>query len=236
MKPSDKEPRILFEDRHLCIVNKPVGWLCQKDQQTQLECIEDWVLQQWMSRTNRSGFAKAVHRLDVPASGLVVCALSSKAARRMQESIRVRLWQKHYLILVGGKQPSDCGELCHWLLHKPGKSVLASPGQEGAQEARLSYQWLSTHQDQHLVAVKLITGRYHQIRAQFAAMGHPVVGDRKYGSAFTAPDGAIALHHAAVKLPHPVAGTPVVASSLPAWAGSAGSQWLNSLLPQLHLD
>jgi len=236
MKLSDSEPQTLFEDRHLCIVEKPAGWLCQRDQQSDLPCVEDWVLQRWMQQTNRSGFAKAVHRLDVPASGIVVCALSSKASSRLQESMRERRWQKHYLALVGGKQPSDHGELHHWLMQKPGKSMLASPGQQGAQEARLLYRWLTTRDDQHLIAIKLITGRYHQIRAQFAAMGHPVVGDRKYGSVFLPQAGAIALHHAAVVLPHPVAGTQVIATSLPEWAGSAGQEWLSTMSNQLSLD
>ncbi|HPE85652.1 MAG: RluA family pseudouridine synthase [Chlamydiia bacterium] len=178
---------VLFEDNHLLIVEKPAGVLTQGNQN------EDG-LEELLRQKHR--FLHCVHRLDKPVSGIVVFAKSSKALSRLNVSQRESLWTKKYLARVEGRL-SGSGTLKHHLIHGDHRAEIHPEGKLSI----LDYTVLEEG-DTTLLEITLRTGRYHQIRAQLSAIGHPILGDHKYGSQSAAQ--AIALHHSFLSFPHPV--------------------------------
>ena len=126
---------------------------------------------------------RTVHRLDRVVSGLMVLARSAQAASELSRQIREGEFDKEYLAIVHGC-PEESGTLKDLLLRDKRERktyVVQEPG-KGVQEAILEYRRLSRRDDMSRVAIKLITGRTHQIRAQFSGRGMPLVGDRKYST------------------------------------------------------
>lgn len=161
-------------------------------------------------------FLGLVHRLDKPASGVIVFAKTSKAASRLSEQFRTRLVDKIYLVVVEGLLREDSGILTH--LVKPGRlmTTVVDSGQERAQKAELWYEVLdkSSKPPRTLLKVKLLTGRKHQIRAQLSSIGHPVLGDVLYGSSVKLPGEAIVLFCHQLRFIHPTKKVPVSLSSV----------------------
>ena len=252
--------RILFEDNHLIVINKPSGSLVQGDDQRlaskekRMENLLDEIKSYLVQRDAKKGQAwlGLVHRLDRPTSGVLLYAKTSKAAGRLSEQFRTRQCEKIYLAVVEGSlscvgsypsvdlnhdldpkavnissasfKPSiRRGVKCsHWLnttLSTERVSLVDSlpvaptiPSHKtNYVSAVLTYVPLHTfiptyHPDvQHtLVKIALETGRKHQIRAQMAHIGHPIVGDVKYGALSSFPTRDIALHAYTLTIEHPV--------------------------------
>lgn len=214
---------ILYEDNHLLVLNKPPGLLTQPSG-TDRDSLEERA-KAWIKETcAKPGavFLEAVHRIDAPASGIVVFGRTSKALTRLNAAIRERRAAKGYLAVVQGRPPRDTEDLRHFLRHDEHRAKVVAAGTKGAAEARLRYRMIGFHRDRALLQIDLETGRYHQIRAQLAAIGCPIVGDTRYGGpGMTGP--GIALHHARLELAHPVQGHAdlIVEAPLPAtwpWA------------------
>lgn len=203
MKFSDNA-EIVFSDNHILIASKPAGLLTQPDDSRD-ESLEKFV-KAWVKKEyHKEGevFLHCIHRLDRPVSGLVIFARTSKALSRLNEQSRAIEIQRIYEAEVEGVLPQKIGQLDHYLIHGDHRAIVSKEGKEGAKHARLTYQVLAYMPHSSLVRVELETGRYHQIRAQFGAVGHPIRGDKKYGS--KSGDGsAIYLHCAKISFAHPV--------------------------------
>ncbi len=156
-----------------------------------------------------------VHRLDRPVGGVVVFSRTSKGARRMSEKFREREVKKIYWAAVEGVVSPPKGELLHHLLKSGTKMKISTDEIPKSQEARLTYETIDSHDDRSLLSVNLITGRKHQIRAQMGAIGHPIVGDIKYGSKIEFMRGAIALFSRSLTFTHPVSGKEITISAEP---------------------
>lgn len=196
---------IIYEDNHLLVVNKPAGLLTQPTN-LQEESLET-LLKQWLKETYHkpgNAYLGVVHRLDRPVSGIVIFAKTSKALSRLNASIRSREMQKTYCALVEGSLTPKQGTLEHYLKHDDYRAFVSQAKDPEAKLARLHYQVLKAMPGTTLVEIQLETGRYHQIRAQFAALGHPIVGDKKYGSRQQWSGNNIALHHFRLEITHPV--------------------------------
>jgi len=206
-----KEIDVLYEDNHLVIVNKPGGLLSQP---TDLEHdsvetrVKEWIKKKYQKPGNV--FAGVIHRLDKPVSGILVLAKTSKALARLNSSMRSRQLQKTYLAIVEGAPAKKEGALEHYLVHGDHISYVSDSKDTEAKLARLSYKISKELKGYSKLEIVLETGRYHQIRCQFAAVGYPVVGDFKYGAHKgqkilpELPLQAIALHHYQLRLIHPV--------------------------------
>ncbi|NDD58124.1 MAG: RluA family pseudouridine synthase [Chlamydiae bacterium] len=197
--------KVVFCDNHILVLEKPAGLATQPS----LDCLDSLEQQsKWWIKTqfNKSGnvFLHAVHRLDRPVSGLVLFARTSKALSRLNESMRQQHFKKIYKARVEGNLPSHEAELKHYLLHGEYKAIVKQEAFEGAKKCSLFYKAISFDHKTTLVEVYLITGRYHQIRAQFAAAGHPILADKKYGSHFDAEHPGIYLHQGVLSFPHPI--------------------------------
>lgn len=202
---------VLYEDNHIIAVNKPAGLLSQPTDQENdsLETrVKAWIKEKYQKPGNV--FVGVVHRLDRPVSGIVIFAKTSKALSRLNELIRSKEMQKIYCALVEGIPSKKKDTLEHFLKHDDHCSFVSNENDKEAKPARLHYQIIKEFNKAALLQIILETGRYHQIRCQCAAVGHPIAGDSRYGAkkdlnlAPNLPQGAIALHHQQLNLTHPV--------------------------------
>ena len=195
---------ILYEDNHLLALNKPAGLLTQPSGKT-LDSLEAQA-KAWIKQAkDKPGevYLHAIHRLDKPVSGIVIFARTSKALSRMNEQMRGKSIFKVYHAVVTNDLPGPHGTLMHHLRHSRMRSVVASPEEPGSQQSLLTYRIIKRFKTLILVEVILETGRYHQIRAQFAAGGFPILGDVQYGGEKWTITGEIALHHKRMEFMHP---------------------------------
>ena len=154
-------------------------------------------------------FLGVVHRLDRPVSGTLLFARTSKAASRLSDQFRQGTVRKTYIAMVEG-QLTGRGRLLDWLSKDRTRnhvSVVAEKA-EGARECRLDYRVLENSRNQTLVEIRPLTGRSHQIRVQLASLGHPIVGDLRYG-AQDALGSRIMLHAARLEFVHPTLKTDI---------------------------
>lgn len=164
---------IIYRDKDVVVAVKPAGVLSTDEPGGMPE-----LLRQALETDN----VRSVHRLDQVVSGLMVYALRSKAASELSRQIRDGEFGKEYLAVVQGSLP-DQGELRHYLTRdrRERKTYASDQPVPDSQEAVLRYRVIERHGPYTLVRIRLLTGRTHQIRAQFAAIGCPLVGDAKYG-------------------------------------------------------
>lgn len=198
---------VLYEDNHLLVVNKPGGILVQGDRSgdpTLLEKAKLYLKEKYEKPGNV--YLGLVQRLDRVTSGVIVFARTSKAAARLSQAFRERRVHKTYLAVVHGVPSRSEAELRHYLVwnEKRRQTRALKIHRHGAKEAQLHYRVLKTLKGRALLEIKPLTGRKHQIRAQLAALGYPVVGDLKYGSPERVNRGrALLLHALKITLPHP---------------------------------
>ncbi len=215
-----KEPRVISEDNHLVIVEKPAGWLVQGDQ-TGDPTLTEWTMEYIRKKYNKPGnvFCHPCHRLDRPVSGLVTFAKTSKALERMNKLFREDEVNKTYLAVVEGTPTKTEGKLVHWLEKDSSKNFTRtyqkSKGQ--AKRAELEYRLLASLGKQSLLMIHPKTGRPHQIRAQMKALGCPIKGDLKYGYPKPNRDKSIDLHAFKLTFIHPVKKQLLEVVSRPGW-------------------
>lgn len=212
MKLFDSDPKglILFADNHIILASKQAGELTQpvnpKDPSLEKR-VKDWMKKHYEKKGDV--FCHVIHRLDKPVSGIVLFAKTSKALARLNQMQKEKKFLKVYVACVEGVMQQESGSLCHYLCHEEFHSEVVQPHTPHAQQAILDYRVLERTHDTTRVAITLSTGRYHQIRAQFAAIGHPIVGDRKYGAKRSYHPDKIMLHHAQMAFTHPVTQEPI---------------------------
>ncbi len=192
-------------DNHLLALYKPAGLLVQGDE-TEDVCLLD-LAKGWLKvKYEKPGrvFLGVVHRLDRPVAGVLLFARTSKAAARLSEQFRTGMVDKRYLAVVQGRVRRSEGKLVHRLERRDNRSsrIVEETG-TAAQEARLSYRVLDRSLSHSLLEVSLETGRRHQIRVQLAHIGHPIVGDLRYGAPTPLPYAQIALLARELRVQHP---------------------------------
>ena len=190
-------PEILYEDNHLIAVFKPAGTLTQGDA-TGDPSMMDEVREHIRLRDRKPGnvFLGLVHRLDRPVSGVLLLAKTSKGASRIAAQIRNREVTKTYRALTQGQPPPGPGAtLRHLLLAAApgGSSRVVDAPEKDAKVAALEYRVLQRLPGMALLEIDLHTGRKHQIRAQLAHIGCPILGDVRYGATAPFHPGTIAL-------------------------------------------
>lgn len=210
----DLQGRILYEDNHILVVNKKSGEITQGDK-TGDECLADSYKAFIAQRDSKPGkvFMGIPHRLDRPVSGICILAKTSKALERLTAMFREGEVHKTYWALCCERPARDQALLEGWLNRNEAqnKSYMVADGAgdrparfKEAKLARLEYRYLRSTERYHLLEVKLLTGRHHQIRCQLSHMGCPIKGDLKYGAPRSNPDGSISLHSREVRFVHPV--------------------------------
>ncbi len=178
------ELRVLYEDNHIIGVYKPAGMLVQGDKTrdpTLMDQVKYYLKQTYQKPGNV--FLGMAHRLDRPVSGIIVFGKTSKGAARLSEQFRNHTVKKVYHALVEGVPKEKSKALIHYVKKDAKQNVVKvyDRAEEGAVKAELSYEVQKSGKSASLLKIKLKTGRSHQIRAQLAHIGHPIVGDVKYG-------------------------------------------------------
>ena len=181
---------IVYEDENILLADKKPGVLCHSagewDYNTLIANIQAYAYQkgEWRPR-EENAFAPALcNRIDRNTGGIVIAAKNAEALRIINEKIKEREIEKYYLCVVRGRPKPAEGQLRGYIFKDAAKNrvyVRRKP-EPGAKEALTYYRTLASQGDLSLVECRLGTGRTHQIRAQMAAAGTPLLGDGKYGS------------------------------------------------------
>ena len=182
---------IVFEDENVLLIDKVPGLIVHSDEKNETDTLINRVLAylyqkgEWDPKNENSFIPALCNRIDRNTGGIVICAKTAEALRCINELIKNREIDKKYLALVHGIPEKKSGKISNWLLKNPDTNTVTvyHKPHKNALEAHSLYRVLksSRERDMSLVEVELLTGRTHQIRAQFADMGHPLVGDGKYG-------------------------------------------------------
>lgn len=190
---SGLQKNILFEDGHVIVVYKPAGIATQTariGQQDMVSEIKNYLADKPENAGKGQPYLGIVHRLDQPVSGILVFAKTPKAASALSRQLSDDRMSKEYYGVVYGC-PDRQQETLEDYLYKDGRTNLSLVVREGFPDARkavLQYKLIKTlmileeDKEVSLVEIHLITGRHHQIRAQLAHAGIPLLGDSKYGS------------------------------------------------------
>lgn len=173
---------VLYEDNHVIVVVKPFNVLSQSDitgDIDMLTMVKDYIKVKY----NKPGnvYAGLVHRLDRPTSGIMVFAKTSKAASRLSDQIRTHQFNKEYIAVVHGIMENNSGTMIDYIKKEDKRAVITN--ENFGKRSELIYKVVSVNKKENLTLVEilLITGRYNQIRVQFASRNHPLYGDNKYG-------------------------------------------------------
>src|SRR5690625_288399 len=197
---------ILYEDNHLLVVEKPVNIPVQGDKSVDQDLLT--ILKQDIKvRYNKPGnvYLGLVHRLDRPVGGVMVFAKTSKAASRLSDVIRRQALERHYLTVVRGKPKKRQAKLEHNLVKDTRENIVhvVSAKDKRGKRAKLEYEVEKQVNGLSLLAVKLHTGRPHQIRVQLSEEEMPIYGDQKYGRHVNKPGQQIALWANKISFKHP---------------------------------
>ena len=186
---ASKELKILYEDDNIILVDKKVGLLSHPDEReyndTLLTRIKRYLYEKGSyDPSDENSFAPAlINRIDRNTGGIVMAAKNAEALRIMNRKLKDREIRKFYLCVIHGTLKNKENILHGWLIKDEKKNlvkVLDHPA-NGAKEIRTKYRVLAENENMSLVEIELLTGRTHQIRAHFASIGHPLLGDGKYG-------------------------------------------------------
>jgi 23S rRNA pseudouridine1911/1915/1917 synthase len=193
--------KILYEDNHLLVVEKPVNVPMQEDASKD-EDLLTMAKAYIKDKYGKPGevYLGLVHRLDRPVGGVCVFARTSKAASRLSDQIRDRSFRKQYLAVVEDNGLEDAGTFTDYLL-KDHRSNTVRVDPRG-KKAILHYEVLNRKENLALVKVDLETGRSHQIRVQFSSRNHPLWGDQRYNKKAIVSQ-QIALWSHRIELEHP---------------------------------
>jgi len=178
--------KILFEDNHIIVVEKKPNIPSQADKTDDIDMLT-MVKRYIKEKYNKPGnvYVGLVHRLDRPVGGIMIFAKTSKAASRLSNQVREKIFKKKYLAVVDGKIELEKGSLEDYLYKDERNNIskVVSKDKKNAKIAKLDYKVLKYNEvkDLSLVEIDLHTGRHHQIRVQLSNFGHSIFGDQKYG-------------------------------------------------------
>lgn len=199
-------PTILYEDAHLVLCCKPVGYLSEDDGSA--KCMPRWLREHYQS-IGKPDYIATVHRLDRVTGGVMAFSRRQGTTGKLTAAVTQHRIAKEYLAVLRGHPEKEEDTLTDLLFRDAAhnKSYVVKRMRKGVREAKLSYRTLSSTDELTLVQVSLHTGRTHQIRVQFSSRGLPLLGDIRYGS--KDPKCSAALWSYRLAFPHPATGKTV---------------------------
>ena len=179
--------KVIYEDNHIIVVEKILNVPSQSDKTGDIDMLT-MVKQYIKEKYNKPGnvYLGLVHRLDRPVGGIMIFAKTSKAASRLSDQVREKVFKKKYLAVVDGKIENKSGTLEDYLYKDERNNIskVVNKDKKNAKFAKLDYDVIKYDEVKNLslVKVNLHTGRHHQIRVQLSNFGHSIFGDQKYGT------------------------------------------------------
>jgi len=201
---------VIYKNNQLIAFNKPPGLPAQADKTGDKSLLQ-------LGEIFCKSTLYPVHRLDRPASGVMLFAKIKTAVGVLTDQFKLREVRKTYLAVVKDPPPEQEGTVRHFIKKNPktNRSEVSVEEAPGGQLAELKYRVLDSSENYHLLEIELLTGRHHQIRAQLAAIGCPIKGDVKYGARRANRDRSIHLHAWKLAFKHPVSGEEVSLTAPP---------------------
>ncbi len=218
-----KNLKVLYEDNHIIVVEKEPNIPSQGDKTNDIDMLT--IVKQYIKeKYNKPGevYLGLIHRLDRPVGGVMVFARTSKAAARLSEEVRSKVFKKKYLAIVDGKFEQNNGILEDYLLknERNNLSKVVEPETKNAKYAKLDYEVLTYNEeiDLSVLKINLHTGRHHQIRVQLSSRNHSIYGDQKYGTRGRGKQ--ICLWAYSLTIIHPITKEEMTFKSIPEKIGS----------------
>lgn len=193
--------KIVYEDRHLVVVEKNAGILSMAAGHASLNVKA--VLDDYFKKSRQKCTAHVVHRLDRDTSGLMIYAKDKQTELLLEQDWHDIVYDRRYVAVVSGEMEQTEGTVSGWLKDNKAYFTYSSPTDNGGKFAVTHFHVLNRRNGYSLVEYKLETGRKNQIRVHSADMGHPVCGDAKYGCGDD-PVGRLCLHAYVLCFRHPV--------------------------------
>jgi 23S rRNA pseudouridine1911/1915/1917 synthase len=196
--------RILYEDDDIIVIDKEAGLLTITTG-SGIDVTAVSLLKNYVQKQSPHNKIYTVHRLDQLTSGVLVFAKNSEAQHQLRDNWHDMVTKRTYVAVVEGRMDESAGKISSWLTeNKKSYIVYSSPVDNGGKLAITRYKVLQTSDQFSLLELELETGRKNQIRVHLKDLGHPIVGDRKYGSSTSI--GRIALHARVLEFYHPTSG------------------------------
>ena len=215
--------KVIYEDNHIIVVEKPVNIPSQGDKTGDIDMLT--IIKAYIKeKYNKPGnvYLGLIHRLDRPVGGVMVFAKTSKAAARLSEQVREKVFKKTYLVIVNGRMKEKNGILQDYLLknERNNMSKVVKEGTKNSKLAILDYEELKYNEETNLSLLKinLHTGRHHQIRVQFSSRDHSIYGDQKYGGRGHGKQICLWAYELTIK--HPITKEEITFKSIPEINGS----------------
>lgn len=208
-KPTAKERfyskwlKVVYEDKYLVVIDKKEGLLTNSP--TKEQDTAQSILNQYFTASQQRCRAHTIHRLDRDTSGLMLFAKDKKIAMSFEEDWKEKVYDRRYVAVVEGRLEPREGTVESWLKDNKMFVTYSSPTDNGGKYAITHYQVLVSNNRYSLVDFHLETGRKNQIRVHAQDLGHPIVGDEKYGSTDNSL-GRLCLHAYRLCFIHPVTG------------------------------
>lgn len=200
--------RVIFEDPYLIVIEKKENLLTVRtDNGNELTAYS--ILKKHVLKASKFNRIYTVHRLDRETSGVLVFAKDRSVQLALQENWHTDVKKRIYVAVVEGRMERQEDTIVSWLTeNEKSLKVHSSPVDNGGQQAVTHYRVIKSNDDYSLLEIELATGRKNQIRVHMQSIGHPVIGDKRYG-AKTNPIGRLALHARILEFTHPVTKNPV---------------------------
>lgn len=195
--------QLLYEDAYLMVIKKKQGLLSVATE-TQKERTAQHILTEYVKRQNRNNRIFVVHRLDRATSGIMMYTKDERTMNTFRDNWHKIVYDRRYIAVVEGEMEKDYGMVRSYL-DESGMMVHSSPVDNGGRLAITHYKTIRRGNGFSLVELQLETGRKNQIRVHMKELGHPVVGDRRYGAQYD-PLGRLCLHAFKLCFTHPVTG------------------------------
>ncbi len=187
---ASKNLDIVYEDENIILLNKKVGLLSHPDENeyndTLITRVKRYLYEkgEYNPKDEHSFVPSLVNRIDRNTGGIVIAAKNAESLRILNQKLKDREMEKYYLCVIHGTLAKKSGLLGGWLLkdEKKNKVEVFQKERPGAKQIKTKYSVIDEKDGLSLVEVELLTGRTHQIRAHFSSIGHPLLGDGKYGT------------------------------------------------------